>query len=44
MGSLGIGKINDLGTDHLRTTNQDTAAMTGVAIAGYDSVLPMWRH
>ena len=44
VGSLGIGKINDLGTDHLRTTNQDTAAMTGVAIAGYDSVLPMWRH
>ena len=44
VGSLGVGKINDLSTDNLRTTDQNTAAMTGVAIAGYDSVLPMWRH
>ena len=44
IGSLGIGDIKDLDSDTLRTTNQDTAAITGVAIAGYDSVLPMWRH
>ncbi len=44
VGSLGVGNINDLGTDNLRTNDQNTAAMTGVPIAGYDSVLPMWRH
>ena len=44
VGSLGVGSINDLGTDNLRTNDQNTAAMTGVPIAGYDSVLPMWRH
>ena len=44
IGSLGVGNINDLGTDNLRTNNQNTAAMTGVPIAGYDNVLPMWRH
>ena len=44
IGSLGVGNISDLNSDNLRTTNQNTAAMTGVAIAGYDSVLPMWRH
>ena len=44
IGSLGVGNISDLSSDNLRTTDQNTAAMTGVAIAGYDSVLPMWRH
>ena len=44
VGSLGVGNINDLGTDNLRTNDQNTAAMTGVPIAGYDTVLPMWRH
>ena len=44
VGSLGVGKISDLGTDNLRTNDQNTAAMTGVPIAGYDTVLPMWRH
>ena len=44
VGSLGVGAIKDLGTDNLRTNDQNTAAMTGVPIAGYDSVLPMWRH
>tara|TARA_B100000214_G_scaffold190577_1_gene137762 strand:- start:4349 stop:5767 length:1419 start_codon:yes stop_codon:yes gene_type:complete len=44
VGSLGVGNINNLGTDNLRTNDQNTAAMTGVPIAGYDSVLPMWRH
>ena len=44
VGSLGIGKLKDLGPENLRTSDQNTAAMTGVAIAGYDSVLPMWRH
>ena len=44
IGSLGIGNIQDLSPENLRTNNQNTAAMTGVPIAGYDSVLPMWRH
>ena len=44
IGSLGIGNIQDLNPENLRTNNQNTAAMTGVPIAGYDSVLPMWRH
>ena len=44
IGSLGVGNIDDLGTDNLRTNNQNTAAITGVPIAGYDNVLPMWRH
>ena len=44
IGSLGIGNIQDLGPENLRTNDQNTAAMTGVPIAGYDSVLPMWRH
>ena len=44
VGSLGIGKISDLSPENLRTSNQETAAMTGVPLAGYDSILPMWRH
>ena len=44
VGSLGVGKISDLSPENLRTSNQETAAMTGVPLAGYDSILPMWRH
>ena len=44
VGSLGIGNISDLSPENLRTSNQETAAMTGVPLAGYDSILPMWRH
>ena len=44
IGILGVGNISDLGTEHLRTSSQKVASMTGVIIAGYNSVLPMWRH
>tara|TARA_Y100001970_G_scaffold69737_1_gene88870 strand:+ start:6801 stop:8216 length:1416 start_codon:yes stop_codon:yes gene_type:complete len=44
IGSLGIGNATDLTSDHLRTTCQNVASMTGIPMAGYDSVLPMWRH
>jgi hypothetical protein len=44
VGSLGIGRISDLAPENLRTNSQETAAITGVPLAGYDSVLPMWRH
>ena len=44
IGSLGVGNISDLSAEHLRTTSQKVASMTGVIIAGYNSVLPMWRH
>ena len=44
VGNLGVGNINDLRAEHLRTTNQDTAAITGIPLAGYNSVLPLWRH
>ena len=44
VGSLGVGKISDLGPEHLRTTSQETATMTGIPLAGYNSVLPLWRH
>ena len=44
IGSLGVGKAVDLSSEHLRTTCQNVASMTGIPIAGYDSVLPMWRH
>ena len=44
IGLLGVGSISDLGTEHLRTTSQRVASMTGIAIAGYNSVLPIWRH
>ncbi|MEC8875447.1 MAG: hypothetical protein VYE50_02605, partial [Candidatus Thermoplasmatota archaeon] len=44
IGSLGVGKISDLVPENLRANNQETAAITGVPLAGYDSVLPMWRH
>lgn len=44
VGSLGVGSLAELGPEHLRTNNQNTAAMTGVPLAGYESVLPMWRH
>ncbi len=44
VGSLGVGNASDLSSDHLRTTSQKVASMTGIAIAGYNSVLPMWRH
>ena len=44
IGSLGVGNAEDLSSEHLRTTNQNVASMTGIPIAGYDSVLPIWRH
>ena len=44
VGSLGVGRISELSPENLRTGNQETAAMTGVPLAGYESVLPMWRH
>jgi len=44
MGSVGVGKINELKPDNLRANDQETAAMTGISLAGYNSVLPMWRH
>jgi len=44
IGSLGVGNTSDLSSEHLRTTSQKVASITGIAIAGYDSVLPMWRH
>jgi len=44
IGAMGIGKIDELKPDNLVTNNQETAAMTGVPLAGYNSVLPMWRH
>jgi glutamate synthase domain-containing protein 3 len=44
VGSLGVGKTSDLSSEHLRATSQKVASMTGIAIAGYNSVLPMWRH
>jgi len=44
VGSLGVGRISNLNPKNLRANNQETAAMTGVPLAGYDSTLPMWRH
>ena len=44
VGSLGVGNLSDLGPEHLRTNDQNTAAITGVPLIGYESVLPMWRH
>jgi hypothetical protein len=44
VGSLGVGNLSDLGPEHLRTNDQNTAAITGVPLVGYESVLPMWRH
>ena len=44
IGSLGVGKATDLSVEHLRTTSHKVASMTGISIAGYNSVLPMWRH
>ena len=44
LGTVGVGNIDDLEPSHLRTNNQETAAMAGIPLAGYNSVLPMWRH
>ena len=44
VGALGVGNVADLTKEHLRTSSQKVASMTGVIIAGYNSVLPMWRH
>ena len=44
IGLLGVGNISNLTTEHLRTTSQKVASMTGIIIAGYNSILPMWRH
>ena len=35
---------NDNKVDKSLTNNQETAAMTGIPLAGYNSVLPIWRH
>jgi len=44
LGRLGLASAADLGIEHLRALDQDAAALTGVPLAGYDAVLPMWRH
>ena len=44
MGALGAGSASDLGPEHLRALDQEAAALTGVPLAGYDAVLPMWRY
>ena len=44
IGIVGVSGISNLEPGHLRATDQESAAMTGVPLAGYDSVLPMWRH
>jgi glutamate synthase domain-containing protein 2 len=40
----GHGRIRDLSTEDLRAMDLNTAALTGLKLAGYDRVLPFWEQ
>jgi glutamate synthase domain-containing protein 2 len=40
----GYRSLKDFDQNVLRALNYDTAAITGIPLAGFDKVLPMWEH
>jgi hypothetical protein len=40
----GHGSIKDLSTEDLRAMDLNTAALTGLKMAGYERPLPMWEE
>lgn len=40
----GYKKMSDFNSNSLRALDYDTAAVTGLKLAGYDKILPMWEH
>jgi glutamate synthase domain-containing protein 2 len=40
----GHDSISDITTDDLRALEYDTAAVTGLKLAGYENILTMWEH
>lgn len=40
----GYRSLEDFDPKILRALNYDTAAITGIPLAGFDKVLPMWEH
>ena len=44
LAQVGARRGIEVTLDHLEAADYDTAAVTGVALAGYGEVLPMWRH
>ena len=43
MNAVGVRDISNLGIDNLKSLDYETSALTGVALAGYDSVIPLWK-
>jgi glutamate synthase domain-containing protein 2 len=42
--ATGHTSVRGLSTEDLRALTYDAAALTGVKLAGYERVLPMWMH
>ena len=43
MNAIGVRDIANLGVDSLKSLDYETSALTGVKLAGYDSVIPLWK-
>ena len=43
MNAVGVQDISTLGIENLKSLDYETSALTGVALAGYDSVIPLWK-
>ncbi len=43
MNAVGVQNIANLGIDSLKSLDYETSALTGVTLAGYDSIIPLWK-
>ena len=43
MNAIGVQNIANLGIDSLKSLDYETSALPGVTLAGYDSIIPMWK-
>ena len=43
MNALGVRDMANLGVENLKSLDYETSALTGIALAGYDSVIPLWK-
>ena len=43
MNAIGVSDMTNLGVGNLKSLDYETSALTGIALAGYDSVIPLWK-
>ena len=43
MNAIGVRDMANLGVENLKSLDYETSALTGIALAGYDSVIPLWK-